>query len=351
MSLDTFGQTVVSARRLWVNKIILNSNIDKHLFSGYSALIYGVRVNSGVPDFSISTATGDYIVSSKTLSDFNTKIRTAIKNLRIADKNKFSINSLKRIEVYFIGPTFDQLSTKEAFTNERLYPDLEFKPIKFDDYPDVIFVYNESVNVPKFISYFGTYVIPKRMFSSITLLFGYSKEELRALIQEKGIENYDRLISNPGSNTNGSVQIAITHDKGVPAPLTIDMYFAYIANAYGDVSNIDTISNIIYLPNISPDNLIVSEIAYDDVFEDDSLGLLKVKIERGRLLDDSLRSKIDVINTKRSTMTSLPSTLSSETILTEPYFLAEESRVLTSSPTTLRNSLNYTDGSTLYRNF
>lgn len=329
---------VEAPRRTWINEIVTNGTLRDEIFRQHSAIVYATALHPYTGPV-VTTQRGQTliqggdnlqngyqlkylrrandqdiyyeIVTSADIVEFNDKLKEKINkfcDIICSDISRFA-NS--RIEVYFVGSLVPG-RTKQDFEEYTKYPNLEFAPIKVQNCPEIIFVYNELVEVPNRIGYFGSFSVINDRFTEIDILVARTVEEFDFLIATKRRRAYNNILSRPIKETFGIAHILLASQNGVPVPLTNDIYYGYVADTIGNAIGIEEnlnedvllqdidrdfarrISNTIYIPSnrISGDRISFSTVQSDGVTNDIERGRYKAVVNTGKSFAIAIREAL-----------------------------------------------------------
>lgn len=329
---------VEAPRRTWINEIVTNGTLRDEIFRQHSAVVYVTALHPYTGPV-ITTQRGQTliqggdnvqngyqlkylrqennldiyyeVVTSADIVEFNDKLKEKINkfcDIICSDISRFA-NS--RIEVYFVGALVPG-RTKEDFKEYTKYPNLEFAPIDVNNCPQIIFVYNELVQVPSRIGYFGSYSVIGDKFTEIDILVARTAEEFDLLIATKRRRAYNNMLSRPIRETYGIAHILLANQNGVPVPLTNDIYYGYVADTIGNAMGIEEnlnedvllqdidkdfarkISNTIYIPSnkIAGDKISFAIVQSDGVANDIERGRYKAVVNTGKAFAIAIREAL-----------------------------------------------------------
>lgn len=330
---------VEAPRRTWINEIVTNGTLRDEIFRQHSAIVYVTALHPYTGPIITTNQRGETliqggdnvqngyqlkylrrendldiyyeIVTSADIIEFNDKLKEKINkfcDIICSDISRFA-NS--RIEVYFVGALVPG-RTKEDFKEYTKYPNLEFAPIKVHNCPQIIFVYNELVQVPSRIGYFGSYSVIDDKFTEIDILVARTIEEFDLLVATKRRRAYNNILSKPIKETYGIAHILLANQNGVPVPLTNDIYYGYVADTIGNAIGIEEnlnedvllqdidkdfarrISNTIYIPSnkIAGDRVSFAIIQSDGVANDIERGRYKAVVNTGKAFAIAIREAL-----------------------------------------------------------
>lgn len=330
---------VEAPRRTWINEIVTNGTLRDEIFRQHSAIVYATALHPYTGPVVTSTQRGQTliqggdnvqngyqlkylrqannqdiyyeIVTSSDIVEFNDKLKEKINkfcDIICSDISRFA-NS--RIEVYFVGSLVPG-RTRQDFKEYTKYPNLEFAPIKVQNCPEIIFIYNELVEVPSRIGYFGSYSVIGDKFTEIDILVARTAEEFDLLVATKRRRAYNNILSRPIKETYGIAHILLANQNGVPVPLTNDIYYGYVADTIGNAMGIEEnlnedvlledvdkdfarrISNTIYIPSnkITGDRISFATIQSDGVTNDIERGRYKAVVNTGKAFAIAIREAL-----------------------------------------------------------